>query len=180
MKNTFFMKALQILVLGLLVFSENSYSQQQGLQPTVISSGIVFPEIVPKYKSKKLNDSDVVFLTNLLSSARMDSSLDCEIRAKDIRENRVFSTGSKWVEIIEVRYRGSLFQIGEVVANFPVGSEYKTRMTVSSSAGTVEEIVLKAEDSLEHQLLIQHDGRGHIVRAEMSNLNRLFPCRLKK
>lgn len=130
--------------------------------------------------SSTLQARDIEDLARIFHGSKPAPNLLCTLKIREVREERRFSTGTKWVEMIEVTYLNNRdYARRETKAYFPVGSKLVRREVVSEFSGLVEEIVLEAGDRLGHTLTFQHDGRGQIVWMMMHNELMVNPCQLR-
>lgn len=120
------------------------------------------------------------FIVKTLASSRLAPHLRCSFKARDFKELRKFSSGSKWVESIEFDYRNEGIHVSSMKAYFPLGSKVEIETKNSEFAGPVEEIRISSGDRLDKTLIFQHDGRGQIVSMEMFDDLRVSPCLLRR
>ena len=165
------MRTTVFLFLSLL--GSLSWSQEKMQWP-------IWPVATAKAPIKPMTTADLDFVAGLLHGGHLDKDMLCTIKVRTVRETRRFSTGEKWVEMLEVEYSNKRDYDGiPSKAFFAVGADLKKRMTESNIAGTVEEITLEAKDELNHILTFQHDGKNHIVHLEMLDMLGQYPCLLK-
>lgn len=131
--------------------------------------------------SLRLQSHEVEDLARILHGSRPAPHLLCRLVVREIRQQRKFSTGTRWVEMIEVEYKNPrAYARSQMKAYFPVGMTKITRKeTVSQFSGPVEEIILESEDRLGQTLTFQHDGRGQAVWMMMHDELMVNPCQLK-
>ncbi|MBX3041071.1 MAG: hypothetical protein KF789_10235 [Bdellovibrionaceae bacterium] len=119
------------------------------------------------------------FIAKILHSSVMAPHLNCSVKVKDLRQERRFSSGSRWVEMIEVSFRNSGEFAAPMKTFFAVGSNVTLKTVNSEFGGVVEEISLESGDRLNKTLTFQHDGKGQIVWMEMHDDLRVSACRLR-
>lgn len=143
--------------------------------------GLLFAFFGAQASTTRLRGHEVEDLARVLHGSRPAPHLLCRIKVREIRQERRFSTGTRWVEMLEVEYLNPrAYARAQMKAYFPVGMTKVTRReTVSQFSGPVEEIVLEAEDRLGQTLTFQHDGRGQAVWMMMHDELMINPCQLK-
>ncbi len=119
------------------------------------------------------------FIAQTLHAGKPALNLDCEVRVREIKQERKFSDGVKIIEMLEVIYRGAVTNPTPQKAYFPVGSVIVKAQKVSAFSGTVEEIQLEAGDLANSRFTFQHNGRGEIVSMSFEDDLKTLPCRLK-
>jgi hypothetical protein len=135
------------------------------------------PFILKEAPYQKLNLELFNFISETLHSNKPAPNLKCEVKVRTIQELRKFSTGTKWVDLLEVEYRNSRDYDGlPMKAYFPIGTEVSKQIITSEFSGTVEEIKLRVSDRLDHYFIFQHDGKGHIISMNMGNSLIMNPC----
>lgn len=122
------------------------------------------------------------FVSDTLDNGRPAENLDCEVKVRDVHEDRRFSDGTRRIEMLElIYYTRSANGLPEQKAYFPVNSTQITRSTVNSRfAGSVEEIQLEADDMVNSRFIFQHNGRGGIIWMTYEDDLKTVPCRLKQ
>lgn len=138
--------------------------------------------LVFAHASRKIQPMSVemmTFVAETLHVGRPALNLSCEVRVREIKQERKFSDGVKIVEMLEIIYRGAVVDPSEQKAYFPVGSIITKTEKVSSFSGTIEEIQLESDDLANSRFIFQHNGRGEIVWMSFENDLTTLPCRLK-
>lgn len=133
-------------------------------------------------KSTERMDVDLKeFLMQTLHGSKLAPNLKCEVKVREIRQERKFSDGTKLVEMIELEYRNSrdYDSIG-MKTYFPLGSKITRKRVNSEFSGPVEEIVMESGDRWNKTFTFHHDGRGQIVWMMMHDELRVNPCQLKR
>ena len=131
-------------------------------------------------KEETLSESNFEDVIGALHNLKAAPHLSCGLKVRHIKELRKFSTGERLVEMIEVSYSNNQDYGGiEMNTYFPMGSKLKRALANSEFSGTVEEIKIESADRLDHWLTVQHDGRSHLIWAEMGNVYHVNPCQLK-
>ena len=129
--------------------------------------------------SQPLTVDKMLFIAETLHANKPARNLDCEVKVKEIKQERKFSDGVKIVEMLEIRYRSSLLSYQEELVYFPLQSEIKIQKKNSRFAGSVEEFELQADDLLSSRFIFQHDGRGNLIWMSFENDFKTVPCGLK-
>lgn len=121
------------------------------------------------------------FISNTLQEGQPSENLDCEVKTQIIREDRRFSDGVRRIEMLEVIYFTRSFTgLPEQKSYFPLDSKVTRSLVNSRFAGSVEEIQLEAEDTVNSRFIFQHNGRGEIVWMSYEDDLKTVPCRLKR
>lgn len=163
--NIFFKRTCFLFVLILVIFS---YGRAEEVR-------LYRGETAPV----KLDQDLFYFVDKLLHTSKTAPHLRCRVSVRTRQEQRTFSTGTRWVELLEIEYINNRDYDGVPMrAFFPLGTKVIRRQVESEFAGTVEEIKLMVEDRLDHYFIFQHDGRGQIVWMMMGNSLRLNPCQI--
>ncbi len=146
------------------------------------SQGQEIPFIVNEPTFNKLNLDLFKFIEITLHQNKPASNLRCQVKVRAIQEVRTFSTGKKWVDLLEIEYLNDRDYDGiSMKAYFPLGVAEVYRQNVTSQfSGTVEEIKIKVNDRLDHFFIFQHDGKGKIVWMMMGNSLMSNPCLLSE
>lgn len=132
-------------------------------------------------KAEKMDAGLMEFLMQTLHGSKPHPNLRCEVLVREIRQARKFSTGTKWVEMIELEYRNDRDYDGVPMKTYyPLGSKVTRKQVNSEFAGVVEEIVIEADDRLNKTFTFHHDGRGQIVWMMMHDELRVNPCLLRR
>lgn len=133
-------------------------------------------------ENRKIQPMDVELMTFIavtLHAGKPALNLDCEVRVREIKQERKFSDGIKIVEMLEIIYRGAVFNPIQQKAYFPLGSIVTKAQKVSAFSGTVEEFQLEAGDLANSRFTFQHNGRGEIVTMIFEDDLKTLPCRLR-
>lgn len=126
-----------------------------------------------------MNIELMTFIAQTLHAGKPALNLDCEVRVREIKQERKFSDGVKIIEMLEIIYRGAVTNPSPQKAYFPVGSVIVKAQKVSAFAGTVEEFQLESGDLANSRFTFQHNGRGEIVSMSFEDDLKMLPCRLK-
>jgi hypothetical protein len=146
------------------------------------ANSLDIPYIVEPSQSvpEKLTTKNIDELATILHTLKMGPSLRCSLKVRHQREVRKFSTGEKWIEMLEVKFVNDRGYGGiETKTFFPEGSTFTRSIKNSEFSGPVEEIKFESNDRLSHWLTIHHDGKGVLVWAEMGNIYKVNPCQLR-
>jgi len=128
----------------------------------------------------ELTEKNIDEVSALLHSAVPAANLKCTLRVRQIKQTRKFLAGERLVEMLEIDYSNNGGYGGiSMKTYFPVGSKLTHSIANSEFSGVVEELKLESADRLDHWLRIQHDGRGHLVWAEMGSIFEVNPCQLR-
>ena len=129
----------------------------------------------------ELSEKNIDEVARLLHTLKSAANLRCSLHVRQVKEVRKFLAGEKLVEMLEVEFNSDQDYGGIVMKTFfPVSSKYIRSMTNSEFSGPVEELKLESADRVDHWLTVQHDGRGHLVWAEMGDIFEVNPCRLRE
>jgi hypothetical protein len=105
--------------------------------------------------------------------------LDCDVKVREITEERRFSDGIRRIDMLEIIFRSKNLSVPPEKFYFAVGS---TRITkehkVSKFSGPVEEIQLETEDNTNSRFVFQHNGQGEIIWMTFEDDLKTTPCRL--
>lgn len=157
---------------SILFFTTVFFTQLQlGAQILVFASD--------KKQVEPMTIEQMTFIAETLHAGKTALNLDCEVRVREIKQERKFSDGIRIVEMIEIIFRGGVFNAREQKVYFPVGSVLTKAEKVSSFSGTVEEMQLEAADLANSRFIFQHNGRGEIVWMSLEDDLKTLPCRLK-
>jgi hypothetical protein len=119
------------------------------------------------------------FIATTLHNGKPALHLDCDLKVREIIEERRFSDGIRRVEMLEIIFRSKNLSVPPEKFYFAVGS---TRITkehkVSKFSGPIEEIQLETEDGTNSRFVFQHDGQGEIVWMTFEDDLKTTPCRL--
>lgn len=119
------------------------------------------------------------FISSTLHTSKPALHLDCDVKVREIAEERRFSDGIRRIDMLEIIFRSKNLSVPPEKFYFAVGS---TRITkehkVSKFSGPVEEIQLETEDSTNSRFVFQHDGQGEIVWMTFEDDLKTTPCRL--
>jgi hypothetical protein len=127
-------------------------------------------------KSRKMSILDMGFIAERLNADRVGLHLRCEVKVREIKQEKKFSTGTQIIEMLEIKFRSSNFLGNEQTAYFPVGTELKVQKKISQFAGSVEEFELQSDDLKNSRFIFQHDGGGQIVWMAYENDLTTIPC----
>ena len=119
------------------------------------------------------------FIAEILHANKPALNLDCEVKVKEIKQERKFSDGIRIVEMLEIKYRSSLVDYQEQLIFFPLQSLIKIQNKNSGFSGTVEEFELQSDDLANSRFIFQHDGRGNLIWMSFENDLKTVPCGLK-
>ncbi len=121
----------------------------------------------------------MTFIAETLHSGKTALNLNCEVKIREIKQERKFSDGIKIVEMLEINYHGGAFNGTEQKAYFPLNSVVTRFETNSSFSGVVEEMQLESDDLTNSRFTFQHNGRGEITWMSFEDDLKTLPCRLK-
>ena len=128
---------------------------------------------------KPMDVALLTFIAETLHAGKPALNLDCEVRVREIKQERKFSDGVKIIEMLEIIYRGAVTDSSPQKAYFPIGSNIVKAQKVSAFSGTVEEFQLEAGDLANSRFTFQHNGRGEIISMSFEDDLKTLPCRLK-
>lgn len=132
-------------------------------------------------KTVRLDSDMMEFLMQTLHGSKPAPNLRCEVKVRQIRQERKFSSGTEWVEMIELEYRNNRdYDAIPMKTYFPLGSKIQKKAVNSEFSGWVEEIILESDDRLSKTFTFHHDGRGQIVWMMMHDELRVNPCQLRR
>ena len=132
-------------------------------------------------KNRKVYPMDLKtlkFVSDTLHLGKPALNLGCDVKVREMVEERKFSDGVRRVEMLEIIFKTQSFNLPEEKMYFPIGSKLTQSVKVSKFAGTVEEIQLEAEDLVNSRFIFQHNGRGEIVWMSYEDDHKTTPCRL--
>jgi hypothetical protein len=119
------------------------------------------------------------FISNTLHESKPALHLDCDVKVREITEERRFSDGIRRIDMLEIIFRSKNLSVPPEKFYFAVGS---TRITkehkVSKFSGPVEEIQLETEDNTNSRFVFQHNGQGEIIWMTFEDDLKTTPCRL--
>ena len=128
---------------------------------------------------KPMDIKSMTFIAETLTVAKPALNLDCDVRIREIKQERKFSDGVHIVEMLELIYHNRVYGLPEQTTYFPLGSKVTKSEKNSKFSGVVEEIQLEADDMVNSRFIFQHNGRGEIVWMTYEDDLRTIPCRLK-
>lgn len=134
----------------------------------------------PDMQEIKMDYPLMKFIGDTLHTAKPANNLDCDVKVREIKQERKFSTGVRSVEMLEIIFftRG-IYNTPEQKAYFPINTKVSREVKNSRFTGIVEEFQLEAEDIVNSRFIFQHDGKGEIVWMRYEDDLRNIPCRLK-
>ena len=119
------------------------------------------------------------FISTTLHTSKPALHLDCDVKVREIAEERRFSDGIRRIDMLEIIFRSKNLSVPPEKFYFAVGS---TRITkehkVSKFSGPVEEIQLETEDITNSRFIFQHNGQGEIIWMTFEDDLKTTPCRL--
>ena len=127
-----------------------------------------------------MNIAMMTFVAEALHSNKPALYLGCDVRVREIKQERKFSDGVHIVEMLEIIFRHGAYGWPEEKFYMPVGSVLTKSDKLSKFSGPVEEIQLEANDLANSRFIFQHDGRGEIVWMSFEDDFKTLPCVLKK
>ena len=129
----------------------------------------------------KMGPAEMEGIAKILHSSKPAPDLRCSVKVSERREQRTYLSGTKWIEYLEVEFTNSSAMAARTTkAVFPVGSLLRRKEVLSPvSRRPAEELVLEADDQLNHVLTVQHDGQGQLLWIEIHNSLMINPCRPK-
>jgi hypothetical protein len=120
------------------------------------------------------------FVSDTLYLGKPALNLKCDVKVREITEDRKFSDGLRRIQMLEVKFKTNYFGQYEETMYFPVGSQVTREIKVSKFAGTVEEIQLQSDDLEDSRFIFQHNGHGEIVWMTYEDDQKTTPCALKQ
>ncbi|QDK44470.1 hypothetical protein DOM22_04505 [Bdellovibrio sp. ZAP7] len=158
------MKLTTLLALFCLMFSLSAHSEE------------VIPMINDDPSTDKILDREMFDFVSKTLGNQLASHLYCTLKVRPGREVRKFSSGSEWVEFIEVDYDSS--KLGGRITHFkiPMGAKYGLKKVENEWSGIGEDIKIQLSDRLSHWIRFVHDGRGQIVMLQLGNDLMTNPC----
>mgnify|MGYP006257023247 CR=1 FL=1 len=153
------------LCLSLMFFSMSAVAQ-------------IVPLVNDDPRTDQVLDRDMFdFVAKTLGSGKMASHMACTLKTRIGRDLRTFSTGSEWVEYLEVDYNSSGFASGQKVAfKIPMGAKYGISKTTNQWSAIGEDIKIELGDRDGYWIRFVHDGQGRIVMLQLGSDLRLAPC----
>lgn len=126
----------------------------------------------------KVLDRDMFdFISKTLSSGKMSSHMACTLKTRAGRELRKFSTGSEWIEYLEVDFNSTGFDGGQKMAfKIPMGAKYGVQKTPNQWSAVGEDIKVEMGDRYGYWIRFAHDGQGRLVMLQLGNDLSLAPC----
>lgn len=141
---------------------------------------IPFPNDEPVARTTLAFD-DFENITKLLHAGKLSPHMKCELKVRTFKEERKFSEGKKWVEILEVEYypRG-LFADMKIKILIPAElATFGTKYVSNQWSGAGEDIKIEAHDYYDHWLRFMHDGKSRLVQFSLGNRLATYPCLVK-
>ena len=138
--------------------------------------------IFPHHEQQNLNLSSELlkFVSDTLHLSKPAMHLECDVKVREMNEERKFSDGVRRIETLEVIYKTKYHNDPERKMYFPVGSKTSRKRIVSEFSGTVEEIILESADRTNSRFIFQHNGRGEIIWMSFENDLTTSPCLLTR
>ena len=127
-----------------------------------------------------MDEKFLKFVSDTLYLGKPALNLRCDVKVREITEERRFSDGMKRIQMLEVIYKTNYFNLPEEKMFFPIGSQVTKEMKVSKFAGSVEEIQLLSDDLTNSRFIFQHNGRGEIIWMSFEDDQKIAPCALKE
>lgn len=138
-----------------------------------------FPAIQSSIATSEVLDSKMFdFIHGILASGRKGEKLKCRVEVRATKTNRKFSTGTQFVELLQIELFTDHFGPRSIKFAFPVGAKFGRRIINNEDYGPVEEIKIFTDEPNENWFQFQHDGT-RIVWAEIGSMYQFAPC-LKK
>lgn len=157
--------------------SKNAFLLLLFLSSTAFSQSLIIVD--RSVTTQEMNLQKMTFIAEILHAGKPALNIDCEVKVKEIKQERRFSDGIHIVEMLEIRFRGSLLSSPEQRMHFPLRTKMIVQKKNSAFAGIVEEFQLQADDLNNSRFIFQHDGKGNLVWMSFENDLRTLPCRLK-
>lgn len=188
------MKSLILIVLGILALAlsegakaENGNGAGWGIPVnpdlSIAPGGVAvknFPAIQSAVPMKeKLNTQTLDFIHGILANGRRADKLECRVEVRTIKEVRKFSTGTQWVELLEVELFTDHMGPRSIKFSFPMGSNLGRRIVNNQDYGPVEEIKIESPEPYQNWFQFQHDG-SRLVWADIGSMYQYAPCQLKR
>lgn len=158
------MKLTTILSVLFLLFPLSAYSDQ--IIPVIADD----PETNLTLKGEMFD-----FVAQALGNP-LAPHMNCTLSTRKGREIRKFSSGSEWVEFIEIDFESSKYGGRKTRFKIPLGAKYGLKKSQNEWSGIGEDIKIQLSDRLSHWIRFVHDGRGHIVMLQTGNDLANNPC----
>lgn len=125
----------------------------------------------------KMDNDMFDFVTKTLGGAKMAPHMKCTLKTHSSRELRKFSTGSQWVELLEVDFNSNGFESGQkMLFKIPSTATYGLQKTTNQWSGLGEDIKIDLGDSYGHWIRFSHDGTGRLIQLILGNDLRIAAC----
>lgn len=182
--------AINILLSALLTVISLNFAQATGQgfstapDPDLsLAPGGVAAKGVPTFQNspvaQEVMDIELYeFVQALTANARMTNNLRCHVKSTSKKEVRKFSSGSKWVEYLDIQFETDHMGPRKYTYSFPLGSKIGRRITNMDGHGPIEEIKIESGEPYMNWFLFRHDG-SRIVWAEVGNIYSFAPCLLR-
>jgi len=127
-----------------------------------------------------LDEKLLKFISDTLHTGKPSLKLNCDVKVREITEEKKFSDGVRRIQMLEIIYKTNYMNLPEEKMYFPVDSQITKEVKVSKFAGTVEEIQLQSDDLANSRFIFQHNGRGEIVWMSFEDDQKTAPCALNR
>lgn len=183
MKTTLLLIFLALLFLSSMSWGQDGFSMPVAPDLSLAPGGVAqknFPAVQTSVRATEILKADSFnFIAGILANGRRSPDLDCEVRLREIKEERKFSTGTELVEALEIALTTDHMGPRTIKFSFPMGSRLGRRVVNNQDHGPVEEIKIESPEPYENWFQFQHDGQ-RLVWAEIGSMYQFAPCLLKR
>lgn len=162
---------LSILILAALLILSQTASAQE------------VPKMNDDPKVNKILDRQMFdFLSRTLGENKMAAHMKCQLKTRERKELRKFSTGEQWVDVLEVEFNSNGYSSGEEM-KFKIAegyTKYGVKKSTNQWSGLGEDIKIELNDYYSHWLKLSHDGQGRLVQLVLGNDLRIAPCEFRR
>lgn len=127
-----------------------------------------------------MDEKHLKFISDALHIGKPALNLNCDVKVREVTDERRFSDGVQRVQSIEIIFKTNYMNLPEEKMYFPTGSQLTKEVKVSKFAGTVEEIQLQSDDLANSRFIFQHNGRGEIVWMTYEDDQKTAPCAIRR
>jgi hypothetical protein len=161
------MKFAALFVSCCLLFSMNAFAE-----------GEIVPVVNDDPVTNQTLERDMFdFIAQTLGSGKMASHMACSLKTRVGREQRKFSSGSEWVEYIQVDFNSTGFEGGKKTSfKIPMGANYGVKKTNNQWSAVGEDIKIELGDTYGHWIRFAHDGQGRLIMLQLGNDLAVNPC----
>lgn len=158
-----------------------TYAQNQVWPNTLTANS---PILIFADKNRQVGPMDanlMKFISDTLHNSKPANNLNCDVKVRDIKQEKRFSDGVRTVEMLEVIFfTRSYMNVPDQTVYFPLDVTTVERSEINSRfAGLVEAFEVKANDMANSRFIFQHNGNGDIVWMSFEDDIKTVPCRLK-